>query len=86
MHTVELMEQAKAVAERLGYRVRQEWLGGEGGGGCEFSGQKWIFVDVSLPIPDQLYQIADALREDDAIHGLTLSPPMSRLLGIRKSA
>jgi hypothetical protein len=28
MHTVELLEQAQRAAERLGYGVRQEWLGG----------------------------------------------------------
>ena len=87
MHTVELLEQAKAVAAQLGYRIRQEWLGGGGGGRCEFSGRKWMFVDVSLPVSDQLDQIIDSLREDDGVYGLTtLSPPMSRLLGIRKSA
>ena len=86
MHTVELLEQAKAVAEQLGHRVRQEWLGGDAGGGCEFSGQKWIFIDVSLPATDQLDQIVQALREDDAVYGLTLSAAMSRLLGIRRSA
>ena len=87
MHTVELLEQAKAVAERMGYRIRQEWLGGEGGGRCEFSGRKWIFVDVSLPVSDQLDQIIDSLREDDGVYRLTtLSSGLSRLLGVRKSA
>ena len=45
MHTVELMEQAVVVAKALGYGVRQEWLGGCGGGACEVGGRKWIFLD-----------------------------------------
>ena len=40
MHTVDLLEQACALAEQLGYRTRQEWLGGSGGGACEFGGRK----------------------------------------------
>lgn len=86
MHSVDLLEQAKSVARQLGYRIRQEWLGGNGGGGCEILGQKWIFIDLALSTPDQLVQIIEALREDPGIHSLALSPPMSSRLGIRKSA
>ena len=34
MHTVDLLEEALGLVERVGYRVRQEWLDGGGGGGC----------------------------------------------------
>ena len=43
MHTVELLEEACELAAQLGYRTRHEWLGGTGGGACQFAGQKWIF-------------------------------------------
>ena len=86
MHTVELLEDALGTAERLGYRTRQEWLGGTGGGACEFAGQRWIFVDLALTAIEQLEQVTDALRNDPAIYLADLSPPLRSQLGIRKSA
>ena len=86
MHTVELLEQAVAVAGQLGYRTRHEWLGGTGGGACEFGGRKWIFIDLALTTVEQLEQVTDALRSDPAIYVADLTPPMRRLLGIRKTA
>jgi len=59
MHTVELREQALALAEQLGYRIREEWLGGSGGGQCEFAGCRWIFVDLALNAEEQLEQVAE---------------------------
>ena len=86
MHTVELLEQACDVADRLGYRTRQEWLGGTGGGACEFGGRKWIFIDLALNVCEQLEQVTEALRQDPAVHLLDLSPPMRQILGIRSAA
>ena len=67
MHTVELLEDALGTAERLGYRTRQEWLGGTGGGACEFAGQRWIFVDLALTAIEQLEQVTNALQNVKAI-------------------
>ena len=39
MHTVELLQEAVEAARRLGYEVRQDWLGGDGGGHCIVRGQ-----------------------------------------------
>jgi hypothetical protein len=64
MHTVDLLDQALALADSLGYRVRQEWLGGSGGGGCEIRGQKWLFLDLALTPVEQFSQVLDALRGD----------------------
>ena len=86
MHTVDLREQALVLAQRLGYRIREEWLGGSGGGQCEFAGSRWIFVDLALNAAEQLEQVAEALRSDPAIHSAPLSPALRRLLGGRKSA
>jgi hypothetical protein len=86
MHTVELLEHALTVAEQLGYRVRQEWLGGAGGGACEFAGRKWIFVDLALNAVEQLEQVRGALRADPGVYTLPLSPAMRRLLEIRRAA
>ncbi len=86
MHTVELLEEACRVAEYLGYQTRQEWLGGSGGGACEFAGQKWIFIDLALNAIEQLEQVTDALRSDPGIHLANASPPMQQLLGFRRAA
>jgi hypothetical protein len=86
MHTLDLLEEATAVAEQLGFRVRHEWLGGSGGGGCEFGGQRWIFIDLALNVHEQLDQIAAVLRNHAGIHAIGLSVPLTRLLGMRKAA
>ena len=86
MHTVELLAQALDVAETLGYKIRQEWLGGTGGGACEFSKQKWLFVDLALTTVEQLDQVTRALGDDPAIYMLDLTPPLRRAIGIRQSA
>lgn len=86
MHTVELLEQALSVAQELGYRVRHEYLGGSGGGACEFAGRRWLFVDLALNAVEQLDQVSRVLAADPAIHTVHLSPPLRKLLGIRKPA
>lgn len=86
MHTVELLEQALITADKLGYKIRQEWLGGTGGGACEFGGQRWIFVDLSLNSIEQLEQVSQALRDDPGIFTVSLSSSMRGLLGIDSAA
>ena len=80
MHTVELFDEAVAVAKRLGYKIREEWLEGYGGGGCEISGEKWIFIDLSLNSRDQLDQVVDTLRQDPAVDDQELSPHFSQFI------
>ena len=86
MHTVEMRERMIRVAEELGYQVRQEWLGGTGGGLCEFGGRRHIFLDLALSAPEQLEQLGSALAQDPAIHSLNLPVPLRPLLGLRRAA
>jgi hypothetical protein len=86
MHTVELFEQLVRISERLGYLVRHEYLGGVGGGQCEVSGKKCIFIDLALTAAEQLDQIVEALQEDPAIHSLALPDEIAQLVGDRKAA
>jgi len=86
MHTVELLEQTLATAERLGYKIRHEWLGGGGGGCCEIAGQKWVFVDLALNADEQLDQVVEGLQEDPAIFSVRLPDAIRDLLDVRKSA
>lgn len=62
MHTVELLEEALEVARSLGYIVRQEWLGGSGGGACELKGQRILFLDLAVGPLEQLQKVLEALR------------------------
>ena len=86
MHTVELLEQTHDVARQMGYSIRHEYLGGRGGGACEFGGRKWIFVDLALNAVEQLEQVRQALEDDPVLATLDLSPPLERLFGRRRAA
>ena len=86
MHTVEMLERLKELAESAGYTVRHEWLGGAGGGACQFAGRKWIFVDLSIPVVEQLDQVAAALKGDPAVGSLATPAPLQHFLGLRRAA
>ena len=86
MHTVELLEEAIALAEKVGYQVRQEWLGGSGGGRCEGKGRKWLFLDLAVGPRDQLDVVIEALRLEPTVSALPMSHHLGDLLGVRKIA
>jgi hypothetical protein len=86
MHTVELMEQAVAIATELGYGVRQEWLGGVGGGACEIAGRKWIFLDLSLTTSEQLDQLTLALQSDPSAQTMKMPAELQDRVTYRRSA
>jgi hypothetical protein len=86
MHTVEILEQALDLASRLGYTVRQEWLAGSGGGGCELKGRKLFFLDLDLGPDEQLEQVLDALRREPESVTLSMPHELHELLKVRKSA
>jgi hypothetical protein len=86
MHTVEMLERLKDLAESAGYCLRHEWLGGVGGGACEFAGRKWIFIDLSLPVVEQLDQIASALKNDPTVGAVPASVAVQRYLELRPAA
>lgn len=88
MLTVEALEQALGAARRLGFKVRMEWLGGDGGGACEIRGEKWIFVDLACSADEQLATVLDALAEeaDQCVLPLPIQPQLQQLVERRKSA
>ncbi len=86
MHTVELLEHALDLAGRLGYRVRHEWLDGDGGGGCELHGRKLLFVDLATGPEDQLERVLDTLRREPEATALPMAHPLRELLKVRRSA
>ena len=86
MHTVELLEQALDLAVRLGYTVRQEWLAGSGGGGCELKGRKLFFPRSRLGPDEQLEQVLEALRREPDAAKLPMPHELRELLKVRKIA
>ena len=86
MHDLTLLEQALAAINRLGYEIREECVGGNGGGICELRGHKFFFLDPSLDRADQLDLVCDALRNDAGVYGLALPDRLREVVGIRRSA
>lgn len=86
MHTAQLLQEAVHLAQRLGYVIRQDWLGGGSGGACEIRGRKMMFIDLAVDVQEQLEQVADGLRRDARIYAIPLSPAMRQLLGVRRAA
>lgn len=66
MHTVELLEGALRQVQALGYGVRQEWLGGSGGGACSMQGRKWLFLDLAQSPEEHLALARQVLAKERA--------------------
>ena len=62
--TLEQVESWLETASQLGYRVRYDHFGAGGGGVCEFGGQKWIFLDVTLSAFEHLELLEQAIPQD----------------------
>jgi len=86
MHTVELLQEALATARRLGYEVRQDWLGGDGGGHCLVRGRKWLLLDLAQSVGEQLEIVTDALRSEPDSLGAVTSPELAERLKVRSAA
>jgi hypothetical protein len=86
MHTVELLQEAVDAARRLGYEVRQDWLGGDGGGHCLLRGRKWLLLDIAQSADEQLDVVADALRCEVGTTKLVKSRELADRLDVRSVA
>ena len=84
MHTVELLEEAIALADRCGFVVRQDWFGGSAAGACEFKGRRWLFIDLALTPHEQLDQVLEALEGEQLAESSPASPQLQRMLKLRK--
>jgi len=61
LNVLQRLQQSLRAARRAGFEIRSEWLDGETAGWCEFGGKRWIFVDLSLPVIEQIAQLEEAL-------------------------
>jgi hypothetical protein len=85
MHTVELLDEAIDLAKQMGMVVREEWFSGAAAGACEFKGRRWLFLDLALSPSEKLDVVAAALRSVPIPPGTLVSPPLARLLELRKA-
>jgi len=86
MHSVELLEHALTVAQKLGFLVREEYVGDIDGGSCVVRGQKMLFLDPMLSIPDRLRLVCEALAADSGLDRSSLSPQLAERVPLRKAA
>jgi hypothetical protein len=85
-HSVELLEMALEAAARLGYRIREDSLGGFAGGACQLKGQKWLFFDPTLSSRERLQLVLDAFAADPDTATADLPPPLARVVKHRFAA
>jgi len=84
MHTVEIFEAAMQLATRLGITVRQEWLGGQGGGVCEINGHTCVFLDLADEPADHVEHLLQALHAHPRLASSEMPPALrQRLAGTR---
>jgi hypothetical protein len=86
MHTVALLKEALDAARSLGYEVRQDWLGGNGGGHCLVRGRKWLLLDVAQTADEQLDVVGVALRDETGADRVVRSPELIERLHLRSAA
>ncbi len=84
MSTIEQLDQLVYVAEQLGYRIRYDYFGGTGGGVCEFSGTKWIFMDLALTSVEQLEQLRIALAHEPLLETVDVADGVKQ--SVRRAA
>lgn len=82
MRTLDKLEQAISLAEKLGYRIRYEALAGSHGGVCEFGGNRWIFIDLNLGVDERLELVSNVLLADPSLPVDSLGPELRRHFGI----
>ena len=86
MHHVELLEQALSVARKLGFLVREEYVGDIDGGSCVVRGQKMLFLDPQLSIPDRLVIVCEALAAEEQLDRSNLPDELAQRLIVRRAA
>ena len=86
MHHVELLEQALTVARKLGFLVREEYVGDIDGGSCVVRGQKMLFLDPQLSIPDRLVIVCEALAAEEQLDRSNLPEELAQRLIVRRAA
>ena len=80
MHTIELLKEGIRAVQSLGYRVRQDWLDGQGGGACVLKGEKFLFLDIADSYTEQLEEVLVILRQEENATTLELAKELETLV------
>ena len=86
MSTIDQLDQLITIAQQLGYRTRYDYFGGTGGGVCEFSGSKWLFIDLALTSAEQLEQLRTALADEPLLSTIAPQEMAEAMRGSRRAA
>ena len=86
MATANLLAEAVKLARKTGYQIREDCLDGAGGGHCQIHGGKWLLLDVTQSLEEQLSDTVDALRVDPQVWQFKPSPDLAKLLEVRRAA
>jgi len=86
MHTAELLREALEAAREAGFDIRQDWLGGNGGGHCLVRGRKLVLLDIAQSTEEQLDIVAEALSSEPAAVRLVRSAALAERLQGRRIA
>ena len=70
------LEQLIDQLERLGYQVRNEPLGGDGGGSCTVRGRPVVFVDTDADIATRIARCIEALAGHSSVDAMYLPPAL----------
>ena len=83
MSTIQQFDHLVEIAQQLGYRIRYDYFGGTGGGVCEFSGNKWLFLDLALTSAEQLEQLQITLANEPLLATINLGEEIKHDLSNR---
>jgi hypothetical protein len=86
MHTAELLREALEAARSSGFEIRQDWLGGDGGGHCLVRGRKLVLIDIAQSTEEQLEIVAEALSGEPGAARFVRSPELAERLKTRRIA
>ncbi len=78
--TEQLLEEAKSIANHLGYRVFSDWFDGVGGGRSQTAGNTWIALDRGHSETEQLATILRTIGDDARIRSLTITSKLAEQL------
>ena len=84
MNEQAILEELLALLEADGVKIRNEPLGGGGGGLCTIKGEKIFFVDTQAPSSEVVILCAEAVSQNVDIEGVYIKPQVRQFIEINK--
>lgn len=80
MNEQNILEELLTLLEANGVKIRNEQLGGSGGGLCTVKGEHFFFVDTQAPFAETAALCAQAVSELLDIEGVYLKPQVREFI------